>query len=129
MLFLYVRYKTINFKNKHEKEKAEIKRTVFRVKWIKPLSTNCLSVGYDSLDALKLVNIEDLSNQNIPMSQMRLICNIAQALKDHNVTSMNFCYSMYHLYCNFCFDRFIYFCKKLYIIVTSIFVSYMRALW
>ena len=46
-----------------------------------------LKRGYDSLDALKLVNIEDLSSQNIPMGQRRLICHIAQALFNDEVTS------------------------------------------
>ena len=46
-----------------------------------------LKRGYDSLDALKLVNIEDLSSQNIPMGQRRLICHIAQALITDDVTS------------------------------------------
>ena len=38
-----------------------------------------LKRGYDSLAALRLVNIEDLSSQNIPMGQRRLIIHIAQA--------------------------------------------------
>ena len=44
-----------------------------------------LKCEYDSLDVLKLVNIEDLSIQNIPMSQRRLIRHIAQTLNDHDV--------------------------------------------
>ena len=46
-----------------------------------------LKRGYDSLDALKLVNIEDLSSQNIPMGQRRLIYHIAQALINEDITS------------------------------------------
>ena len=42
---------------------------------------------YDSLDALKLVNIEDLSSQNIPMGQRRLIYHITQALINDDITS------------------------------------------
>lgn len=46
-----------------------------------------LKRGYDSLNALKLVNIEDLSSQHIPMGQRRLIYHIAQALTDNDDTS------------------------------------------
>lgn len=46
-----------------------------------------LKRGYDSLDALKLVNMEDLSSQHIPMGQRRLIFHIAQALTNDDVTS------------------------------------------
>ena len=46
-----------------------------------------LKRGYDSLDALKLVNIEDLSSQNILMGQRHLICHIVQALIKDDVTS------------------------------------------
>ena len=46
-----------------------------------------LKRGYDSLAALRLVNIEDLSSQNIPMGQRRLIIHIAQALGAEDSTS------------------------------------------
>lgn len=46
-----------------------------------------LKRGYDSLAALRLVNIEDLSSQNIPMGQRRLIYHIAQALTVDDSTS------------------------------------------
>lgn len=46
-----------------------------------------LKRGYDSLDALKLVNIEDLGSQNIPMGQRRLILHIAQALNENEATA------------------------------------------
>ena len=46
-----------------------------------------LKQGYDSLNALKLVNIEHLSSQNIPMGQRPLIHHIAQALTDNGDTS------------------------------------------
>ena len=45
-----------------------------------------LKRGFDSLEALKLVNMEDLSSQHIPMGQRRLIFHIAQELKS-NTTS------------------------------------------
>ena len=54
-------------------------------KVVKIAINELLKHGYDSLDALKLVNIKDLSNQNIPMSQRRLICHIAQTLDDQDV--------------------------------------------
>ena len=43
--------------------------------------------GFDSLDALKLVNMEDLSSQNIPMGQRRLIFHVAQALNTNEPAS------------------------------------------
>ena len=43
--------------------------------------------GFDSLDALKLVNMEDLSSQNIPMGQRRLIFHITQALNTNEPAS------------------------------------------
>ena len=46
-----------------------------------------LKRGFDSLEALKLVNMEDLSSQNIPMGQRRLIFHIAQALHAPTTTS------------------------------------------
>ena len=46
-----------------------------------------LKRGYDSLAALRLVNIKDLSSQNIPMGQRRLIVHIAQALGADDSTS------------------------------------------
>ena len=46
-----------------------------------------LKRGFDSLDALKLVNMEDLSSQHIPMGQRRLIFHIAKALGDTESTS------------------------------------------
>lgn len=46
-----------------------------------------LKRGFDSLDALKLVNMEDLSSQHIPMGQRRLIFHIAQALSNPETTS------------------------------------------
>ena len=46
-----------------------------------------LKRGFDSLDALKLVNMEDLSSQHIPMGQRRLIFHIAQELNKTNTTS------------------------------------------
>ena len=46
-----------------------------------------LKRGYDSLAALRLVNIEDLSSQNIPMGQRRLIVHIAHALGADDSTS------------------------------------------
>ena len=46
-----------------------------------------LKRGFDSLEALKLVAMEDLSSQNIPMGQRRLIHHIAQALKSDDATS------------------------------------------
>ena len=46
-----------------------------------------LKRGFDSLEALKLVNLEDLSSQNIPMGQRRLIYHIAQALHVPETTS------------------------------------------
>ena len=46
-----------------------------------------LKRGFDSLDALKLVYMEDLSSQNIPMGQRRLIFHIAQALNTNEPAS------------------------------------------
>ena len=46
-----------------------------------------LKRGYVSLDALRLVAMEDLSSQNIPMGQQRLIFHLAQALKASDSTS------------------------------------------
>lgn len=46
-----------------------------------------LKRGFDSLDALKLVAMEDLSLQNIPMGQRRLIHHLAQALKTNEGSS------------------------------------------
>ena len=46
-----------------------------------------LKRGFDSLDALKLVNMEDLRSQHIPMGQRRLIFHIAKALGDTESTS------------------------------------------
>ena len=46
-----------------------------------------LKRGYDSLAALRLVSIEDLSSQNIPMGQRRLIFHIAQSLCADDSTS------------------------------------------
>ena len=48
-----------------------------------------LKRGFDSLDALKLVNMEDLSSQHIPMGQRRLIFHIAQALNKADNTSIS----------------------------------------
>ena len=45
-----------------------------------------LKRGYDSLAALRLVNIEDLSSQNIPMGQRRLIVHIAHTLGADDLT-------------------------------------------
>ncbi|MEW8561399.1 MAG: hypothetical protein AB2541_04815, partial [Candidatus Thiodiazotropha sp.] len=45
-----------------------------------------LKRGFDSLNALRLVNIEDLSSQNIPMGQRRLIFHIAQALNNETTS-------------------------------------------
>ena len=42
---------------------------------------------FDSLDALKLVNMEDLSSQNIPMGQRRVIFHVAQALNTNEPAS------------------------------------------
>ena len=46
-----------------------------------------LKRGFDSLDALKLVKMEDLSSQNIPKGQRRLIFHIAQALNTNQPAS------------------------------------------
>ena len=46
-----------------------------------------LKRGFDNLDALKLVKLDDLSSQNIPMGQRRLIVHIAQALQVYGTTS------------------------------------------
>ena len=48
-----------------------------------------LKQGFDSLDMLKLVNMEDLSSQHIPMGQRRLIFHIAQALNKADNTSVS----------------------------------------
>ena len=45
-----------------------------------------LKRGFDSLNALRLVNIEDLSSQNIPMGQRRLIFHIAQVLNNETTS-------------------------------------------
>ena len=46
-----------------------------------------LKRGFDSLEALKLVTMEDMSSVNIPMGQRRLIFHIAQALNPADSTS------------------------------------------
>ena len=46
-----------------------------------------LKRGYDSFAALRLVNIKDLSSQNIPMGQRRLIVHIAHTLGADDSTS------------------------------------------
>lgn len=51
------------------------------------MTDELLQWGYDSLDALKLVNMEDLSSQQLPMGQRRLIFHNAQALTNNDITS------------------------------------------
>ena len=46
-----------------------------------------LKRGFDNLEALKLVNLENLSSQNIPMCHRRLIYHITQALNVPETTS------------------------------------------
>ena len=46
-----------------------------------------LKRGYDSFAALRLVNIEDLSSQNISMGQRRIIFHTAQSLGADDSTS------------------------------------------
>lgn len=46
-----------------------------------------LKRGFDSLEALKLVTMEDMSSVNIPMGQRRLLFHIAQALNPADSTS------------------------------------------
>ena len=46
-----------------------------------------LKRGYDSLAALRLVNIEDLSSQNIPVGQRRLLVHITHTLGAEDSTS------------------------------------------
>lgn len=46
-----------------------------------------LKRGFESLEALKLVTMEDMSSVNIPMGQRRLIFHIAQALNPADSTS------------------------------------------
>ena len=46
-----------------------------------------LKRGYDRLAALRLVNIKDLSSQNIPMGQRLLIVHIAHTLGADDSTS------------------------------------------
>ena len=48
-----------------------------------------LKRGFDSLDTLKLVNMEDLSSQHIPIGQWLLIFHIAKALNKADNTSIS----------------------------------------
>ena len=47
----------------------------------KPTIEELLKQGFDNLDALSLVDMEDLLTPNIPIGQRRLILHIAGVLK------------------------------------------------